>query len=54
VPDDAIRWTVRLFAALGVLIGGFAPLALGDYLVELTLQRGSRSEKVLVAVRIVP
>jgi hypothetical protein len=31
-----------------------APLAFGDYLVELTLQRGSRSDKVLVAVRIVP
>ncbi len=31
-----------------------APLALGDYLVELSLQRGSRSDKVVVAVRIVP
>ena len=31
-----------------------APLAFGDYLVELTLQRGSRSDKVVVAVRIVP
>jgi hypothetical protein len=26
VPANAIRWTVRLFAALGVLIGGFALL----------------------------
>ena len=31
-----------------------APLAFGDYLVELTLQRGPRSDKVVVAVRIVP
>jgi hypothetical protein len=31
-----------------------APLALGDYLVELSLQRGSRRDKVVVAVRIVP
>jgi len=31
-----------------------APLALGDYLVELSLRRGSRSDKVVVAVRIVP
>jgi VWFA-related protein len=31
-----------------------APLAFGDYLVELSLQRGSRSDKVVVAVRIVP
>ena len=31
-----------------------APLALGDYLVELSLQRGSRSDKVVVAFRIVP
>jgi hypothetical protein len=31
-----------------------APLAPGDYLVELSLQRGSRSDKVVVAVRIVP
>jgi hypothetical protein len=31
-----------------------APLALGDYLVELSLQRGSRSDRVVLAVRIVP
>ena len=31
-----------------------APLAFGDYLVELSLQRGARSNKVVVAVRIVP
>jgi hypothetical protein len=31
-----------------------APLAFGDYLVEIVLQRGSRSDKVVVAVRIVP
>jgi hypothetical protein len=31
-----------------------APLALGDYLVEVSLQRGSRRDKVVVAVRIVP
>ena len=31
-----------------------APLGLGDYLVELTVQRGSRSDKVIVALRIVP
>jgi hypothetical protein len=31
-----------------------APLAFGDYLVEMTLQRGARSDKVVVAIRIVP
>jgi hypothetical protein len=31
-----------------------APLALGDYLVELSLRRGSRSDNVVVAIRIVP
>jgi VWFA-related protein len=31
-----------------------APLAAGDYLVELSMQRGSRSDKVVVAVRVVP
>ena len=31
-----------------------APLGLGDYLVELTVQRGSRSDTVLAAFRIVP
>jgi hypothetical protein len=31
-----------------------APLAPGDYLVELSVTRGSRNEKVVVAVRIVP
>ena len=31
-----------------------APLGPGDYLVELTVQRGSRSDKVIVAFRIVP
>jgi VWFA-related protein len=31
-----------------------APLAAGDYLVELSMQRGARSDKVVVAVRIVP
>jgi hypothetical protein len=47
VRDEAYR---RLASAeLAV-----APLALGDYLVELTLQRGPRSDKVVVAVRIVP
>ena len=47
IRDEAYRRTAS--AELAV-----APLALGDYLVELTLQRGSRSDKVLVAVRIVP
>lgn len=28
MPDHAIRWTVRLFAALGVLVGGFALLSI--------------------------
>ena len=28
MPANAIRWTVRLFAALGVLIGGFALLSI--------------------------
>jgi VWFA-related protein len=31
-----------------------APLAAGDYLVELSMQRGARSDKVVVAVRVVP
>ena len=31
-----------------------APLGPGDYLVELTVQRGSRSDKVMAAFRIVP
>lgn len=31
-----------------------APLGPGDYLVELAVQRGSRSDTVLVAFRIVP
>ena len=30
MPANAIRWTVRLFAALGVLIGGFTLLSLLD------------------------
>jgi VWFA-related protein len=31
-----------------------APLALGDYLIEVSARRGERQDKVLVAVRIVP
>ena len=31
-----------------------APLGPGDYLVELSLQRGPRTDKVLAAFRIVP
>ena len=31
-----------------------APLALGDYLVEVSTRRGDRQEKVLAAIRIVP
>ena len=31
-----------------------APLALGDYLVELSVARGPRTDKALVAFRIVP
>jgi hypothetical protein len=48
----AVREETHLRIASAEL--ALAPLALGDYLVELSLQRGSRRDKVVVAVRIVP